>query len=94
MDIGPQYKLYDGQESAENLRYEIVRDGSKANRTAGQQGNMTLAAPRSFWRDKGGHSMHYLIRYLIAAGVGALVGVLVWWVNRDKTDRYYEEELQ
>lgn len=33
--------------------------------------------------------MHYLIRYLIAAGVG----VLVWWVNRDKTDRYYEEEL-
>ncbi len=37
--------------------------------------------------------MHYLIRYLIAAGVGALVGVLVWWVNRDKTDRYYEEEL-
>lgn len=51
MDIGPQYKLYDGQESAENLRYEIVRDGSKANRTAGQQGNMTLAAFASWAKE-------------------------------------------
>ena len=28
VDIGPQYKLYDGQGCDENMRYEIVRDGS------------------------------------------------------------------
>lgn len=44
IDIGPQYKLYDGQESADNLRYEVVKDGSARNRTAGMQHNMTLAA--------------------------------------------------
>ena len=43
-DIGPQYKLYDAQESVENMRYEIIKDGSKENRTAGKQYNMTLAA--------------------------------------------------
>lgn len=37
--------------------------------------------------------MNYLLRYLGAAVVGALVGCFVWWVSRDKTDRYYEEEL-
>lgn len=44
VDIGPKYKLYEGQESTENLRYEVVRDGTKKNRTAGEQHNMTLAA--------------------------------------------------
>lgn len=51
VDFGPQYKLYDGQQSTENLRYEIVRDGSKSNRTAGQQDNMTLAAFASWAKD-------------------------------------------
>lgn len=44
IDIGPQYKSYDEQDCAENLRYEIVHDGSKANATKGHQHNMTLAA--------------------------------------------------
>lgn len=44
VDFGPQYKLYDAQECTENLRYEIVNDGSKKNRTAGEQANMTVAA--------------------------------------------------
>ena len=44
VDIGPQYKLYDGQECEENMRYKIIADGSKTNRTAGQQANMTLAS--------------------------------------------------
>lgn len=44
VDIGPQYKLYDSQESEENLQYEIVNDGSKTNRTAGERHNMTVAA--------------------------------------------------
>lgn len=44
VDIGPQYKLYDEQECLENLRYEIVHDGSKNNCTAGEQGNMTVAS--------------------------------------------------
>lgn len=44
IDFGPQYKLYDAQECTEALRYEIVQDGSKKNRTAGQQSNMTISA--------------------------------------------------
>lgn len=44
IDIGPQYKFYDQQECDENLRYEIVQDGSKSNRTAGEQANMTVAS--------------------------------------------------
>lgn len=44
VDIGPQYVLYDGQECTENLRYEIVNDGTKKNRTAGEHHNMTVAA--------------------------------------------------
>ena len=44
IDFGPQYKLYDGQESLENLRYEVVKDGSVRNRTMGAEHNMTLAA--------------------------------------------------
>lgn len=44
VDIGPRYKFYDGQGCYENMRYEIVKDGSKKNLTAGTQGNMTLAA--------------------------------------------------
>lgn len=52
VDIGPQYKLYDAQVSTENLRYEIVRDGSKTNRTAGEQGNMTVAAFASWAKEE------------------------------------------
>lgn len=44
IDTGAQYKLYDAQVSDENLRYEVVKDGSKTNRTAGEQQNMTIAA--------------------------------------------------
>lgn len=44
IDMGPQYKFYYGQECTENLRYEIVHDGTKKNRTAGEQSNMSVAA--------------------------------------------------
>lgn len=44
IDIGPQYKLYDEVASTENLRYEIVNDGTKKNCTAGEEGNMTIQA--------------------------------------------------
>lgn len=54
VDIGPQYKLYDGQASTENLRYEIIVDGSKSNRTAGQQGNMTLVAFANWAKERHG----------------------------------------
>lgn len=52
VDMGPQYKLYDAQECTDNLRYEIVNDGSKKNRTAGEQGNMTLAAFASWAKEE------------------------------------------
>lgn len=51
VDIGPQYKLYDEQESTECLRYEIIDDGSKKNRTAGQQGNMTISGFASWAKE-------------------------------------------
>lgn len=38
---GVEYVLYDGQGETDNLRYEIIHDGSKKNRTAGEQGNIT-----------------------------------------------------
>ena len=42
--FGPEFKLYEGQECQENMQYEIVKDGTKANRTAGKKGVMTLAS--------------------------------------------------
>ena len=42
IDIGPQYKSYGEQESVENLRYEVVKDGSVRNRTMGSEHNMTI----------------------------------------------------
>lgn len=44
VDIGPQYTLYRGQMSAENLQYEVVRDGSVKNAMAGKRFNMTIAS--------------------------------------------------
>ena len=41
LDIGPQYKLYPGVASEENLRYEIVLDGSTKNSSVGKQRNMS-----------------------------------------------------
>ena len=52
--IGPQYKFYEGQECIENLRYEIVNDGSKKNLTAGEQCNMTVASFASWAKEQVG----------------------------------------
>lgn len=52
IDIGPQYKLYDGQGCDENMRYEVVKDGSKKNLTAGTQGNMTMASFASWSKEE------------------------------------------
>jgi hypothetical protein len=41
---GPEYVLYEGQASTNNLRYEIINDGTKKNRTVGEQGNITRTA--------------------------------------------------
>jgi len=51
VDIGQQYKFYDEQECTENLRYEIVQDGTKKNRTAGEQSNMTVASFASWAKE-------------------------------------------
>ena len=52
VDMGPQYKLFDGQGCDENMRYEIVRDGNKKNRTAGEQHNMSLASFASWCKEE------------------------------------------
>lgn len=44
IDFGPQYKLYEAQESEDCLLYEIVNDGSKSNRLVGKRYPMTLAS--------------------------------------------------
>ena len=49
---GPEYVLYDGQTETDNLRYEIINDGSKKNRTAGEQGNITRTAFASWAKEK------------------------------------------
>lgn len=41
---GPEYALYTSQWTTDNIRYEIINDGTKKNRTAGQQSNMTRQA--------------------------------------------------
>lgn len=51
IDMGPQYKYYPEQESEENVRYEILCDGSKKNATRGQQCNMTLASFASWAKE-------------------------------------------
>lgn len=49
---GAEYVLYDSQEETDNLRYEIIHDGSKSNRTAGQQGNITRSSFASWAKEK------------------------------------------
>jgi hypothetical protein len=48
---GAEYVLYQGQESTDNLRYEVVHDGTKNNRKAGMQGNMTRATFASWAKE-------------------------------------------
>lgn len=50
--IGHQYKLYEGQENTENLRYEIVHDGTKGNQAAGTQSNMTITGFASWAKQR------------------------------------------
>ena len=52
IDMGPQYKFYEGQESTENLRYEIIHDGTKKNRAAGEQSNITVASFAAWAKEK------------------------------------------
>lgn len=42
----------DGQGCDENMRYEVINDGSKKNRTAGEQHNMTLASFASWCKEE------------------------------------------
>ncbi|MHA7967716.1 hypothetical protein ACX93W_26740 [Paenibacillus sp. CAU 1782] len=41
---GAEFVLYPGQGESDNLRFEVVNDGSKKNRTKGSQGNITRTA--------------------------------------------------
>lgn len=50
--VGAEYVLYDGQAETDNLRYEVVHDESKKNRTAGEQGNITRTSFASWAKEK------------------------------------------
>ena len=41
---GSEYVLYGSQTETDNLRYEVLNDGTKKNKTAGEQGNITRAS--------------------------------------------------
>jgi len=49
---GPEYVLYYSQECTDNLRYEIIHDGTKKNRSAGNQSNMTRQSFSSWAKEK------------------------------------------
>lgn len=49
---GAEFKLYNSQEETDNLRYEVINDGTKKNSTAGTQGNITRAAFASWAKDQ------------------------------------------
>lgn len=44
IDRGTQFVLYSSQCCRDTIRYEIVNDGTKNNRTAGERHNMTVQA--------------------------------------------------
>lgn len=49
---GPEYKMYSGQMSSDNLRYEIVNDGTKKNSSAGTQHNMSARSFASWAKEE------------------------------------------
>lgn len=49
---GPEFVLYEGQVESDNLQYEVVHDGTKKNRTAGEKHNMTRSAFASLAKEK------------------------------------------
>ena len=52
LDIGPQYKYYDSAECEENLRYEIIHDGTKGNLCAGEMSNMSAQSFSSWAKER------------------------------------------
>ena len=44
VDVGPQYKAYDAQESRANLLYKIIYDWTKDNLSTGKKCPMTISA--------------------------------------------------
>lgn len=49
--IGPEYKFYESAQSKLGVRYEVIRDGSKGNSTAGSQFNMSLPSFASWAKE-------------------------------------------
>ena len=49
---GAEFVLYDCQAETDNLQYEIVNDGTKINRTAGERGNITRTSFASWAKER------------------------------------------
>lgn len=49
---GPEYVLYEGQAETDNLRYEVINDGTKKNKSAGEQGNITRTSFAAWAKEK------------------------------------------
>lgn len=49
---GAEYVLYKGQYETDNIRYEVLHDGSKMNRSKGEQGNITRSSFAAWAKEK------------------------------------------
>lgn len=50
--VGPQFKYYRSAVCSENLRYEVIQDGSKGNSTFGTMANCSLASFASWAKER------------------------------------------
>lgn len=50
--IGPQFKYYLSAECSENLRYEVIQDGTKNNAGFGEMSNISLASFASWAKEQ------------------------------------------
>lgn len=49
---GAQYNFNHGQMETDNIRYRVVNDGTKKNRTKGKEQNMTRASFASWAKER------------------------------------------
>lgn len=77
--MGPQYKYYRFAECSENLRYEVIQDGTKNNTRFGEMGNVSLSSFASWAKervdDMPSCEFHPAIAYNDTSGKGFMDGL-------------------
>ena len=77
--MGPQYKYYRSAECSENLRYEVIQDGTKSNAKFGEMENISLTSFASWAKERVGDMLSCefqpVIAYNDANGKGLMQGL-------------------